>query len=302
MWLAGYTGMEYRITGVFEGGGVRGIALTGAAAAALDIGYEFGQVVGTSAGAIVASLVAARFSSDELRMAAVETDWAALMTSRNWLQKHYSMLTRRGFHNGAHLESVLRSLLGSKGVKTFGDLPDQALKVVATDLSHGRGMVLPDDFPRIGINPMKFSVARAVRMSSSVPFVFDPVRLVDQVTGETMMMADGAMTARFPAQLVPRDPFSIGFRLRPPVESHTHYEIKGPISLATAVIGAGITAREDLPFACGPLEKTVEIVIDHDSMDFAIDRDRALEMFDLGYAATLSQLASPGVVDHPLAG
>ncbi|MEA1902308.1 MAG: patatin-like phospholipase family protein [Actinomycetota bacterium] len=292
--------MDTRVTGVFEGGGIKGIALTGAAAAALDSGYEFGQVVGTSAGAMVASLVAAGFSSDELRRVVADTEWPRLLTSRSSFRKNLSMITRLGFHSGSRLGSVVRSLLRSKGIRTFSDLPVGALKVVATDLSHGRGIVFPDDLPRIGHDPSAFSVARAVRMSSSVPFMFSPVRLVDRVTGEEMMMADGAMAARFPVQLVPRDRSSVGFRLRPPVESHTHYEIKGPVSLATAVIGAGITAREDLPFACGPLERVVEIEIDHDSMDFDVDRTKALEMFDFGYNAARNQLPFPEVIDEHL--
>lgn len=48
------------VYGVFEGGGVRGTALVGAVAAAEKKGIGFRAVAGTSAGAIVASLIAAR--------------------------------------------------------------------------------------------------------------------------------------------------------------------------------------------------------------------------------------------------
>ena len=44
---------------VLEGGGVKGIALAGAVLALAERGYSFPRVAGTSAGAIVASLVAA---------------------------------------------------------------------------------------------------------------------------------------------------------------------------------------------------------------------------------------------------
>ena len=40
--------MKTPVIGVFEGGGIKGIALAGAAAAAMDTGYEFDAVVGTS--------------------------------------------------------------------------------------------------------------------------------------------------------------------------------------------------------------------------------------------------------------
>ena len=50
---------------VFEGGGVKGIGLVGAVAVAEEKGYQWVNVVGTSAGAIVAALVAADYSAVE---------------------------------------------------------------------------------------------------------------------------------------------------------------------------------------------------------------------------------------------
>ena len=68
--------------------------------------------------------------------------------------------------------------------------------------------------------------------------------------------------------------------------------ITGPVSLATAVIGAGITAREDLPPVCGPLAHVVEIIVDQDSLDFDVSPRRARQLFDVGYAAAMAQLVS----------
>ncbi|MFQ5523371.1 MAG: patatin-like phospholipase family protein [Acidimicrobiia bacterium] len=285
--------MQDHATGVFEGGGIRGVALTGAAAAALDLGYRFDRVVGTSAGALVSSLVAAGYSSEELRQTVIDVKWPTIVGRRYSLTKNLSMILRLGFHSGNRLETILRRLLKVKRVITFSDLPLGALRVVATDLNHGRGVVLPDDLPRLGYDPLAFPVARAVLMSASVPFVFEPVRLIDRVSGEELLLADGAMAARFPVQLVPRGPSSIGFRLRLPSDLHPHRRIRGPVSLATAVIGAGITAREDLPPVCGPLDLVVEVEVDQDSLDFNISPRRAAELFDIGYEAAIDQLGSP---------
>ena len=52
---------------VFEGGGVKGIGLVGAVAVTEAKGYDFVNVAGTSAGAIIAALVAAGYRADELR-------------------------------------------------------------------------------------------------------------------------------------------------------------------------------------------------------------------------------------------
>lgn len=52
--------------GIFEGGGAKGLAHVGALKASESRGIEFAGVAGTSAGAIVASLIAAGYKSDEL--------------------------------------------------------------------------------------------------------------------------------------------------------------------------------------------------------------------------------------------
>src|SRR2546422_11291722 len=58
---------KLRVDGVFEGGGVKGIGLVGAASAIEAAGYEFVNLAGTSAGAIVATLLAAGYSATELK-------------------------------------------------------------------------------------------------------------------------------------------------------------------------------------------------------------------------------------------
>ncbi len=52
---------------VFEGGGVKGIGLVGAVAEVEKAGYEFVNLAGTSAGAIVASLLAVGYTAEELK-------------------------------------------------------------------------------------------------------------------------------------------------------------------------------------------------------------------------------------------
>ena len=51
---------------VFEGGGVRGIGHVGAACVFEKQGYEFENLAGSSAGAIVASLLAVGYTCDEI--------------------------------------------------------------------------------------------------------------------------------------------------------------------------------------------------------------------------------------------
>lgn len=285
------------ITGVFEGGGIKGLALAGAAAAALDAGHTFERAVGTSAGALVGSLVAAGYRSDELRDAVRTVDWPSLqdagpIASIPAIGKHLALMLRQGFYRGDEIEAVWSRLLARKSVHTFGDLPQGSLTVVATDLEHGRGIVLPDDLERYGHRPADFAVARAVRMSATVPFLFQPVRLENKITQEQLLVVDGAVTARFPVQLAARGPRVIGFRLSSPPGSHVHIGVRGPVSLARAVMSSGISARESLPVLCGRLQHVVDLPIDRDSLDFQVSPKEAVQLFDEGYRVAESALGA----------
>jgi NTE family protein len=55
-----------RADAVFEGGGVKGIGLVGAVTVMEERGYRWMNLAGTSAGAIVASLLAAGYTGPEL--------------------------------------------------------------------------------------------------------------------------------------------------------------------------------------------------------------------------------------------
>ena len=130
---------------------------------------------------------------------------------------------------------------------TFADLPAGSLAVVATDLNHGRGVSIPNDLPRYGVDGESFPVARAVRMSAVVPFLFTPVRLQDRIRGETVLMSDGAMSSNFPIGLAGPESPILGFRLVGDGTRDAHEPVAGPASLARAVVIAGIRARYDLP-------------------------------------------------------
>lgn len=285
------------ITGVFEGGGIKGLALAGAAAAALDGGHQFRRAVGTSAGALVGSLLIAGYDSSELRRMVSDVRWpdlldAGLLTGIPGIGKHLAMLLHRGFYKGDALEETWRELLAARGVHTFADLPPGSLQMVTTDLAHGRGVILPDDLSAYGIDPLRFPVARAVRMSASVPFLFEPVTIRNRTNGERVLMADGAMAAKFPVQLVERRPDVIGFRLTSPPDCHIHTRVRGPVSLAAAVISAGIGARESLPVLCGRLHRVIVVSLDHDSLDFDITPAEARSLFDLGYEQAKEQFGT----------
>lgn len=283
------------VTAVFEGGGIKGIALAGAAAAAMEQGFRFTSAVGTSAGALVASLVAAGYGAADLERIVCELPWSRVMDRRPVARiplvgPHIAMLLAGGVARGRRLERHVYRLLAVQGVRVFGDLPPGALRVVATDLVHGRGVVLPDDLPQFGIDPARFPIARAVRASSAVPFVFEPVTIRNQLTGEDVALVDGALAARFPLQLVTAGTPMLGFRLTPPDETHEHHSLRGPISLARSVIAAGLSARESLPVLCRDVGSTIAVQVNRPALDFDLDSVEANAMFWDAHRSALAQL------------
>src|SRR5512143_1962650 len=53
----------------------------------------------------------------------------------------------------------------------------------------------------LGVDPDELEVALAVRMSMSVPLVFEPVRFRNPETKETHLMVDGGLLSNFPVWL-----------------------------------------------------------------------------------------------------
>jgi NTE family protein len=283
------------INGVFEGGGVRGIALAGAAAAAIDNGYKFHRAVGTSAGALVAALVVAGYDSHELEEEVAGLNWRRLLqptriASVPLLGKHLALMTNKGVNTTSRIEAVWSQLLLRKGVRTFRDLPPGALQVIATDLTHGAGVAFPHCLPGYGIDPDTFPVARAVVMSAAVPFLFAPVPLVDALTGEKVLFSDGAMAANYPIGVVQKDRPVFGFRLSPDGDTHLHQSIRGPHGLAKAVIVSGIRARYSLPRTIEGADMEITVPVRND-LDFDVKPNGANAAFARAHHAVADQLA-----------
>ncbi|KMY54739.1 hypothetical protein AC623_13000 [Bacillus sp. FJAT-27231] len=190
------------IDGVFSGGGIKGFALIGAYEAIESRGLRFARLAGTSAGAIMAALIAAGYTSVELKRVIKEVEGKQLLDDTlfdlpfiRWLKIYFTL----GLYKGKKLEQWIDGLLMQKGIRTFGDLAPEALRVVTSDITNGRILTLPDDLPSYRINPHTFPIARAVRMSCTLPYFFQPVKL--SVPHGKALILDGGMLSNFPLWL-----------------------------------------------------------------------------------------------------
>jgi hypothetical protein len=149
---------------VLEGGGVKGLGLIGAVERLMRAGYSFQRVAGTSAGSIVAALVAAGASADKLAEVMGRLAYARVPDRGPpgvpGVSESISLLRSAGAYEGDYLREFVYEELGQLGVRTFGDLrrtdrqADKNLKpyeryklvVMATDVTRGRLLRLPWDY------------------------------------------------------------------------------------------------------------------------------------------------------------
>jgi NTE family protein len=219
-----------RADGVFEGGGVKGLAFAGAIAAAEE---ELGirswvNVAGTSAGAIVAALLVAGYDAQALTRVLETTDYrrfADYGRGGRLLGAPLNALRLRGIARGNYFSEWLGERFAESGLRkadpTFADVarddlpPDlpanqreaarYRLRVIASDITEGRMLVLPDDIEGFQdadgnhLTKESLPLARAVRMSMSFPFFFDPVTLYRR--GRPHLIVDGGLLSNFPVWL-----------------------------------------------------------------------------------------------------
>ena len=209
-----------RVDLVLEGGGVKGIGLVGALAALNAHEFQIQNVAGASAGAIVAALVAAGYSVEELHKILSELNfndfkdetWEAHIPG---VGRYISILTEKGMYKGDHFLGWMRGLLKEKGVRTFGDLVDPEfadqpdyrykLQVIASDITAHDLLRLPRDAARFGVEPDDLDVAEAVRMSMSIPVFFEPWRWRSTVDGKEHLIVDGGVLSNFPVWIFDSD-------------------------------------------------------------------------------------------------
>ena len=146
-----------RIGLALGGGAARGFAHIGVIKALEAQGIVADIVVGTSAGSLVGALYAAGFDGFALNRLALEMDEAAIS---DWSIPFFSTAT--GVLKGEGLQNYVN--------KTVHNVPIEQLKkpfgAVATDLNSGQPILF-----------RRGNTGLAVRASSAVPGVFQPVRL-----------------------------------------------------------------------------------------------------------------------------
>lgn len=161
-----------RIALALGGGAARGFAHVGVIQVLEEAGIRPDLVVGTSAGSLVAALYASGNSGTQLQKIAETMDEA---TFTDWSLP----LFNRGVLRGDALARYVSQQVGGKRIEELG----MPLGILATDLQTGEGVLFE-----------RGDIATAVRASSAVPGLFQPVR----ISGRDYV--DGGLVAPVPAR------------------------------------------------------------------------------------------------------
>ncbi len=292
---------------VLAGGGVKGVSLVGAISALEAAGYRINRAAGSSAGAIVAGLLMAGFTSAELTELLQNVSYKkfqdeGLLDRLGLPGKAASLIFEKGIYEGDFFCRWYDDLLGQKGVHVFDDIKvngQYRFAAFAADITRGKLVRFPEDLPALGIDPGRQLIAEAVRASISIPFFYEPVKLAGNY------LVDGGILSNFPIDAFQNDPLpTIGIKLSAqPGSIAKPHKITGPISYAEAVFSTTLSAQDQIHLNDPKVIAKTIFVDTGDVMatDFDLSKDQQQVLFEAGKLAAQKFLARQQASSTPSA-
>lgn len=277
---------------VLGGGGAAGIAHVGVLKVLEEQGIHVDMIAGTSMGAIVGSLYAAGYSADELETIVQQLDWLSLFQDgqarpqQSFQQKRENagffntfevgvkkgaIQLPEGLISGQKLTFELRRLLARVGqVDDFDKLPIP-FRAVATNIETGKQVVLSHG-----------NLATAVRASMSIPGLFTPVTIDNQ------LLVDGFVSNNVPIDVARQ----MGADIVIVVSLPYYFESRDQLTSALAVSVQAmqfLTSKNSLPQLKDI--KAPSVVIEPDVKEVgSLDFDKVRQTIPIGEAAARAQL------------
>lgn len=286
-----------KIDCVFSGGGVKAFAFVGALHSIEKHQLEIERTAGTSAGAIIASFLAAGYTILEIKKLVDELNLQQFLDPptitkflpfTKWLFLYFQL----GIYKGDQLEQWLNAKLAAKNIYTFKDIQPNYLKVVVSDLSLGKLVVIPDDLRRIyQISPDDFPISTAVRMSAGFPYFFMPKQMVGK-NNQKSLIVDGGLLSNFPLWIFDKDSSTpkrpiLGIKLSGPTQEGIARTTNNALSMFHALFST-MKLAHDARYISKAKEKNIVFipVKDIETVDFKIDTKVKQHLYDLGEKTT----------------
>lgn len=282
---------------VCEGGGVKGIALVGSINCLENYRYEFKKMAGTSAGAVISSLLAVGYRGEELKNLVLNLDYNKLMFTTKFkkvssmLKGGINLFFKKGIYSTENIEKYLYNLFLAKGKTKFKDISingESPLKIIASDITNKKLLILPDDLPNYGIDPMEFEISKAVVMSISIPFYFFP--FIFKTTTEKDFIVDGGLLSNFPIWIFDSKdtPIWPTFGLRLKEDDTFHLKKRYSLfSYLSDIIQTAITHNENIYLENKDSVRTIDLpTLSIKTTDFNLNKSKILSLYKSGYKTT----------------
>jgi NTE family protein len=250
---------KYKAGIVLSGGGARGFAHLGVLKALNNTGIYPDVIAGTSAGALVGVLYADGYTPDEI---------LKIMNTTSKLHYIRPTVPREGLLQISGIERILKEHLRAKN---FEDLKIP-LYVTATDLNNGKA-----EYFHSG------ELLKPVIASASIPVLFNPV-IINKIH-----YVDGGVLDNMPIKPIEdKCELIIGSFVNP-----TGYEktVTSLVQIAERTFMLNMSKELDHKakkfdiFIAPPELRNYKI----------LDPEKAIEVFDIGYNATIEKLKSPEI-------
>lgn len=309
--------MEY--VAIFEGGGAKGLAHVGALKATEDKGICFKAVGGTSAGAIMATFVAAGFSADELfdpkspHIGLLSVNFLEFLSGDNWalfqklqrdmnqgasyyrilLKLPYYLIKYRKLLSAAlnekgifdtssfqeWLDDKLRKKLGLNHTVTFGDL--EKLTIISTDTNQCKIQLFNKRYtPEIG-------VAEAVAASIAIPFFFKPKKLLLGTQSVETNLVDGGMVSNYPTWIFDKERLeseaqlvTIGYKLVNRLESER--QKLNFFGYLISLVNAALWGDQSLEIRGIENLHSIPLRVSTGTLEFDLDNSKKINLYSEG--------------------
>ena len=281
---------------VCKGGGVKGIALVGAISHLEQQGYEWNNLAGTSAGSMVAALLAVGYNSKEIKEILYEVDFNNFNGNSSpsffYLSEITRLLVKKGIHSGEYIEDFMREKLKAKGKLKFRDISkngESKLKIIASDVTRKKLLILPDDLVDYGLDPLDFEIATAVRMSTCIPFYYTPISL--NYNNKKCFIVDGGLLSNFPIWLFDEEEYSyptFGLNLTDEdsldLDAHTNI-----ITYFLDVVFTSLATNEDVYYREKDFARIINIpTLNINPTDFNLSKEDKDKLFKSGFNSAKS--------------
>jgi len=274
---------------VFKGGGVLGIAYAGAIQALHEAKMldNIKAVAGTSAGSIVATLVALKFSASEIKTIVAATNFKKFEDDWDPLR----IPTKYGLYTGAYFLSWIKALIKQKTGNensTFSELSAlgyRDLKVFATDLNTSSVREFSNE------KTPNVIVAESVRASMSIPLFFSAWKFPKNNPNDHIYV-DGGTVYNYPITAFKDSDKTLGFFL---YNDKTEVSDLGYNQLDQYIktLFKTLMKSQDIDFNEDAWENKITVKINDfgiSATDFNISSKMEIELYNSGLKATIQYI------------